>query len=201
MKFSYWFQGSNFAITDLRARVINIALATNDDSFLRANGMAKQTRFGRLRKVSGRLRRILSGSAESRNEEQMPRMLIVDDEESICFSMSEYFGLHGYRVDTARELDEAEKLIESNNYVVAVLDLRLGVAHNADGLEITKLLHERQPDTRIVVLTAYGSAEMEDDARRCGADAFLRKPKPLSQVAQVIQGLIESPSKQAVKSA
>ena len=131
----------------------------------------------------------------------MPGMLIVDDEGSICFSMSEYFGLHGYRVDTARELDEAEKLIESNNYAVAVLDLRLGVAHNADGLEIIKLLRERQLDTRIVVLTAYGSAEMEDDARRCGADAFLRKPKPLSQVAQVIQGLIESPSKQAVKSA
>ncbi|MCU1268702.1 MAG: response regulator [Acidobacteria bacterium] len=131
----------------------------------------------------------------------MTRMLIVDDEESICFSMSEYFGLHGYRVDTARELEEAEKLIETNNYEVAILDLRLGVAHNADGLEITKLLHERQPEARIVVLTAYGSAEMEDDARRCGADAFLRKPKPLSQVAQVIQGLIESPSKQAVKSA
>lgn len=139
--------------------------------------------------------------SESRNEEQMARMLIVDDEESICFSMSEYFGLHGYTVDTAREFDEAEKLIDTNEYVVAILDLRLGVAHNADGLEIIKLLHERRPETRMVVLTAYGSAEMEDDARRCGADAFLRKPKPLSQVAQVIQGLIDSPSKQAVRSA
>jgi len=163
--------------------------------------MAKQTRFGRLRKVSGRLRRILIGDAPSGNDKPMPRMLIVDDEESICFSMSEYFGLHGYEVDTARELEEAERLIDSNKYAVAILDLRLGLAHNADGLEITKVLHERQPDTRIVVLTAYGSAEMEDDARRCGADAFLRKPKPLSQVAQVIQGLIESPSKQAVRSA
>jgi DNA-binding NtrC family response regulator len=131
----------------------------------------------------------------------MPRMLIVDDEESICFSMSEYFGLQGYKVDTARELEEAEQLIESGEYSVVILDLRLGVAHNADGLEIIKLLNERHPETRVVVLTAYGSAEMEDEARHCGADAFLRKPKPLSQVAQVIQGLIESPSKQAVKSA
>lgn len=144
---------------------------------------------------------MLVGGDEGEGKEQMPRMLIVDDEESICFSMSEYFSLHGYDVDTARELEEAEKLIENHKYAVAILDLRLGVAHNVDGLEITKLLHERQPDTRIVVLTAYGSAEMEDDARRCGADAFLRKPKPLSQVAQVIQGLIESPPKQAVKSA
>jgi DNA-binding NtrC family response regulator len=163
--------------------------------------MPKQTRFGTLKEVSGRLRRILLRETSSRSEEQMPRMLIVDDEESICFSMSEYFGLHGYTVDTARELEEAEKLIEHNDYVVAILDLRLGVAHNADGLEITKVLHEHQPNARIVVLTAYGSAEMEDDARRCGADAFLRKPKPLSQVAQVIQGLIDSPSKHAVNSA
>src|SRR6267142_1572164 len=112
--------------------------------------MAKQTRFGRLRKVSGRLRRILVGGAESKGKEQMPRMLIVDDEESICFSMSEYFGLHGYEVDTARELEEAEKLIAGRNYEVAILDLRLGVAHNADGLEIIKFLHDRCPDTRIV---------------------------------------------------
>jgi DNA-binding NtrC family response regulator len=131
---------------------------------------------------------------------ETPRMLIVDDEESICFSMSEYFGLHGYKVDTARELEEAEQLLESSDYGVAILDLRLGIAHKADGLEIIKLLNHRYPETRVVVLTAYGSAEMEDEARHCGADAFLRKPKPLSQVAQVIQGLIESP-KQTARSA
>src|SRR5882724_6851396 len=131
----------------------------------------------------------------------MPGMLIVDDEGSICFSMSEYFGMQGYRVDTASELDEAERLIESTEYQVAVLDLRLGLARSADGMEIIKLLHESRPETRIVVLTAYGSAEMEDEARQLGADAFLRKPKPLSQVAQVIQGLLDSPSKHAVRSA
>jgi CheY-like chemotaxis protein len=162
--------------------------------------MAKQTQLGKLRIVSGRLRRILSGAPRDK-ELEMPRMLIVDDEVSICFSMSEYFGLQGYQVDTARELEEAEGLIERFNYEVAVLDLRLGVAQNADGLEITKLLHRKSPETRIVVLTAYGSDEMEDEARVSGADAFLRKPKPLSQVAQVIQGLIDSPSKHALKSA
>jgi len=162
--------------------------------------MAKQTRFGKLRRVSGQLVRILTGQSGGENS-QMLGMLIVDDEGSICFSMSEYFGLHGYRVDTARDLDEAERLIESTDYEVAVLDLRLGLAHTADGLEVIKLLRDRRPETRIVVLTAYGSAEMEDEARQLGAHAFLRKPKPLSQVAQVIQGLLDSPSKHAVRSA
>ncbi len=131
----------------------------------------------------------------------MPRLLVVDDEESICFSMSEYFSLHGFKVDTARDLEQAEELIDTTPYQVVIQDLRLGMTRNPDGLDIIRRIQERSPSTRIIVLTAYGSTEMEDEARRCGADAFLRKPKPLSQVAQVIQGLIESPPKQAARSA
>jgi len=129
----------------------------------------------------------------SSRETQMPRLLVVDDEESICFSMREYFSLHGYKVDTAREMEEAEKLIEGTDYKVVIQDLRLGTNRNPDGLDIIKLIRDHNPDTRIVVLTAYGTTETEDEALRCGADAFLRKPKPLSQVAQVVQGLLESP--------
>ncbi|MGH9968531.1 MAG: response regulator [Pyrinomonadaceae bacterium] len=152
--------------------------------------------------MSGRLRRMLGKPDDSPQEaSRLPRLLVVDDEESICFSMSEYFSLHGFKVDTARELEEAERLVESSFYQVIIQDLRLGTTRNPDGLAIIKLAHERNPQTRIIVLTAYGSAEMEDEARRCGADAFLRKPKPLSQVAQVVQGLIDSPAKQIVKSA
>lgn len=131
----------------------------------------------------------------------MPRLLIVDDEESICFSMSEYFSLHGYKVDTARETEEAEKLLEATEYKVVIQDLRLSMKHDADGLDMIRFVKEQNPQARIIVLTAYGSAEMEDEARRCGADAFLRKPKPLSQVAQVVQGLIESPPRHAARPA
>jgi DNA-binding NtrC family response regulator len=141
------------------------------------------------------------GPHETEEEVIMPRLLVVDDEESICFSMSEYFSLQGYKVDTARELEEAERLIEATNYKVVIQDLRLGATRNPDGLDIIRMIREQYPRTRIVVLTAYGSAEVEDEARRCGADAFLRKPKPLSQVAQVVQGLIESPPKQVVRPA
>lgn len=109
--------------------------------------------------------------------------------------------MHGYRVDTAQELDEAEKLIESREYKVVIQDLRLTSTRNPDGLNIIKMIRGQNPQTRIIVLTAYGSSEMEDEARRCGADAFLRKPKPLSQVAQVVQGLIESPSKRVARPA
>jgi DNA-binding NtrC family response regulator len=158
-----------------------------------------------LKRVSGRLRELFRGreqSADNQRAESGPRnLLVVDDEESICFSMREYFSQHGFKVDTARELDEAEGLIKATDYKVIIQDLRLGLAHQPDGIEIIKLVHKSNPDTRIVVLTSYGSAEVEAEARRAGADAFLRKPKPLSQVAQVIQGLIESPRAGAVQPA
>ena len=135
--------------------------------------------------------------AES-SEIPMPRLLVVDDEESICFSMSEYFSLHGFKVDTAREIEEAQKLLEAQDYRVIIQDLRVGTTPNADGLDIIKLVKDQNRSSKIIILTAYGSAEVEEEAKRYGADAFLRKPKPLSQVAQVVEGLLESRPKQAV---
>lgn len=129
----------------------------------------------------------------------MPCLLIIDDEESIRFSMSEYFSMHGYQVDTAREREEAEKLLESTEYNVVIQDLRLGKNGNTEGLDTIRMIRAQNPQTRIIVLTAYGSAEMEEEARRSGVDAFLRKPKPLSEVAQIVQGLIESPSRQVFR--
>lgn len=151
-----------------------------------------------LKRVSGRLRELFlgrtqSGAVTERTKPGSTKLLVVDDEESICFSMREYFSQHGFKVDTARELEEAEGLIKETDYQVIIQDLRLSGDPRYDGLEIIKLVHKQNPETRIVVLTSYGSPEVEAEARRAGADAFLRKPKPLSQVAQVIQGLIESP--------
>lgn len=162
----------------------------------------KQNRIGRLKKVSGKLRRIWVGRAQTTEEEvRMLRLLVVDGEESICFSMKEYFTLQGYQVDTAQDVEEAEQLVEGTDYDVVIEDLRLGPAKEPDGFEMIKFIRDHNSHARIVVLTAYGSAEMEKEALDCGADAFLRKPKPLSHVAQVIQGLIESTSKPAARGA
>jgi DNA-binding NtrC family response regulator len=162
----------------------------------------KQSRIGTFKKISGKLRRIWVGPDQPREKEgEILRLLVVDGEESICFSMKEYFTLQGYNVDTARELDEAERLVEATDYQVVIQDLRLGPALKPDGLEMIKFIRNQNPRTRIIVLTAYGSAEMEEEALRGGANAFLRKPKPLSDVAQVIQGLLESQPQSATRGA
>ena len=132
----------------------------------------------------------------------MHRMLIVDDEESICFSMSEYFSMHGFDVHCAQNREEAEALLTENDYSIVIEDLRLGGIDGVEGLEIIEQARQMHPGTRIIVLTAYGSSEMEEVAKARGSDAFLRKPKPLSDVAQVVFGLLEiseDPAPRAVK--
>lgn len=149
--------------------------------------------FESLKTISGRLTRLLFGRDRVVPKPVSPRLLVVDDEESICISMKNYFSHNGFIVDTACDLEEAERLVRQGSYQVIIQDLRLGTTKNPEGLEIVRLVHKSSPETRIVVLTAYGSFDAEREARSSGADAFLRKPQPLSQVAQVVQGLMESP--------
>jgi DNA-binding NtrC family response regulator len=150
-----------------------------------------------LKRVSGGLRKLF-GKHDSGTEDA-PHLLVVDDEESICFSLKEYFSHNGFIVDTAREVEEAERLISKSNYKVVIQDLRMGAQKDFEGLRVVRTVHKQSPETRIIILTAYGSAEIEDEARFLGADAFLRKPQPLSQVAQVVRGLIESPRRKAAR--
>jgi len=122
------------------------------------------------------------------------RLLLIDDEEPILFALREYFTAYGYEVDCAREMEEAEALLANVPYAAVIADLRLTGSHGAEGLEIIGYVRERCPWTRIILLTAYGSPEVEAEARRRGVDSFLHKPKPLPEVAQIVYALVGSPS-------
>lgn len=111
---------------------------------------------------------------------------MVDDKVTLCFAMREYFKLHNYQIDCAHTLDDAIKSLNASRYSVVIADLDLGGTHGLEGFEVIKMVRAQFPETRIIVLTAYGSAEIESAARDCGVSAFLHKPKPLSEVARII---------------
>jgi DNA-binding NtrC family response regulator len=121
------------------------------------------------------------------------RLLVVDDEAPILFAMREYFGARGYQVACARNLFEAGPLLEQGHLSAVIADLRLTGSHRAEGLEIVEWVRTHYPRTRLVVLTAYGSPEVEREARRRGVDAFLYKPTPLSQVERIVSDLVGLP--------
>jgi DNA-binding NtrC family response regulator len=121
------------------------------------------------------------------------RILVLDDEEAILYALREYFSAFGYTVSCARELQDAKALLSSESFDLVIADLRLSGTQGAEGLELVGLVRRERPSTRTVLLTAYGSAEVEAEAQRCGVDAFLHKPKPLPELARIVRDLIGSP--------
>ena len=118
------------------------------------------------------------------------RILVVDDEESILFALAEYFAKCGYEVDCAREFQEAVSLLDHAHYSVAIVDLRLTGIDGVEGLELIEHMRERHSDTRTILLTAYGSPEIEAEARSRGVDVMLNKPRPLKEMAGVVSDLL-----------
>jgi DNA-binding response OmpR family regulator len=114
------------------------------------------------------------------------RVLIVDDEETTRDAISEYFQAQGYEADSAREAEEAEALLTHVRYDAIVSDLRLTRIHGAEGLEIVAYVKERCPWTRIILLTAHATPELEIEALRRGVDYVLTKPQPLARLVEVV---------------
>jgi DNA-binding NtrC family response regulator len=125
-------------------------------------------------------------------------MLIVDDEEAIRFSLSDYFSFHGFLVDCATELEHAEALLEVRSYDVVIADLRLTGINGTEGLELITYIRERAPETRVVLLTAYGSDDVRVEAKRRGVDAFLQKPQRLADVADTVERALAQPAHKPV---
>lgn len=119
------------------------------------------------------------------------KILIVDDEELIVLAMRRYFEGLGYFVDSAHELEEAQALLANRRYNLVIADLRLTGIGGVEGLQIVSDIHHRCADTRVVLLSAYGTPEIERESYNRGADAFLHKPKSMMEIASVAVNLME----------
>jgi len=140
--------------------------------------------------------------ADSVNNESIPetpvepappcrrRALLVDDERAVAQPMAAYLVQLGWTADVACEPEEAAALITHRDYDVAILDLNLTPWGGSEGLGVLTELRQRCAGTAIIVLSAYVSGEAEQEARRCGADAVLRKPLPLPELARLACALM-----------
>src|SRR5258708_35531735 len=119
------------------------------------------------------------------------RMLVVDDETSVVIAFRKYFSRRGFHVDIATEREEAEALIVTSHYDVVIADLRLSWSHGAEGLELLRFVRSQSRGTRVVILTAYGSPDIERAAQALGGSVFMQKPKPLADVADPVSALLK----------
>jgi DNA-binding response OmpR family regulator len=121
----------------------------------------------------------------------MRNILVVDDEHVITSSIKSYFTRLGATVDTAAEREEAEALLLTRRYDVAIVDLRLAGTDGREGLDILRFVRDRGLPVRTILMTANPSESAEATAQLLGIDVFLRKPIPLQTMANVVDALFE----------
>jgi DNA-binding response OmpR family regulator len=120
------------------------------------------------------------------------RVLVLDDEPTILLALQRYLTRLGMEVDCASEMEEAEALLVGRGgYHVIIADLALAGSAGMEGLEFVRFARLHSPLTRIVMLTAHGSSDVELEARRRGVDVFIRKPRPLAEIAAIVTQLME----------
>jgi CheY-like chemotaxis protein len=117
-------------------------------------------------------------------------VLLLDDEEAVLLPTARYFRSLGCTVDVARESEEAEALVSHRHYDLAILDLRVTRFGGTEGLEVLREIRRRDHATSVIVLSAYISLEVEEEARALGADGVLRKPQPLPDLAHLAFALM-----------
>ncbi len=101
------------------------------------------------------------------------KILVVDDEDAIRLSLAELLTRDGYQVLAVESGERALAYITSQQFDLAVLDLRL---KGITGMEVLAALREQALDTAVIVLTAHGSMETAINALRQGAHDYLLKP-------------------------
>ena len=129
------------------------------------------------------------------------RLLIVDDEPSICFAFSRFFQERGDQVFISPSAEDAIAKLPQTRPDAIFLDIRLpGIS----GLEAMQKLQLHDPSAiskpqsaielppAIIVMTAHGTMEAAIDAMRQGAYDYLIKPVSLDRAAQLIDRLMES---------
>jgi signal transduction histidine kinase len=118
---------------------------------------------------------------------QQPRVLVVDDEESVVVTIKAILQLDGYNVATTTSGAKARKMVRDVEYDLVLTDLRL---EDGDGLDVLKAVRESYPETVTIMLTGYASLESAIQALRAGAYDYLVKPSEVEELrATVARGL------------
>ena len=118
----------------------------------------------------------------------MSRILIVDDEASICWAFREFLADEGHEVSVAASAEEGLELASGGDLDAVVLDVRLP---GMDGLTALRGFQERIGPAPIIVITAFGNLETVVQAMEGGAFDYLAKPFDLDQAGAVLKRALE----------
>ncbi len=115
-------------------------------------------------------------------------ILVVDDELSMREFLELMLGREGYQVSSAENGEEAIELIEKNHYDLLLSDIRLG---DISGLDVLRAAKRQCPDTVVIMISAFATAETAVEAMNEGAYDYLPKPFDNNELKQTLTKALE----------
>jgi len=115
-------------------------------------------------------------------------VLIIDDEPELRNLLAKLLSLEGYKVHSAEDGKSGLSLVQKEDFVVVVTDVRLP---DLNGIELIQSIKKINPFTEVIVLTAYGTIEDGVKAIKEGAFDYITKGDEDNKIIPVIQRAIE----------
>lgn len=109
----------------------------------------------------------------------MPKVLIIDDEQSIRSTLRDILEYEKYEVSEASDGQQGIKMLLADNFDIALCDIKMP---KMDGMEVLEKAVESDIDTAFIMISAHGTIETAVDATKKGAYDFLEKPPDLNRL-------------------
>jgi len=117
------------------------------------------------------------------------RVLIVEDEALIRWSLRKKFEERGYQVSEAETGEDAIQLLSEGDFDLVMLDYQLP---DMTGLDVLRRLRERDADAVAIMMTAYSTIKTAVDAVRLGAFDYLAKPFQMDELLFTVDKALET---------
>ena len=120
--------------------------------------------------------------------EEEPRILIVDDNLSLCKTMSFVLGRKGYAVTSAKDGMEAIERVKERPFDVIFMDIKMPVM---DGVETYKRIKKITPEAVVMMMTAYAVEDLIQEALEEGAYGVIYKPVDIQKALRFINEVLD----------
>jgi DNA-binding NtrC family response regulator len=116
------------------------------------------------------------------------KILVVDDEEDVCRSVTKILTRRGFTVDAALSAEDAVKRINDTSFDLVITDLMMP---KTDGLELLKIIRDHYPELNVIMITGYASIDSAVKAVKLGAAGYLPKPFTPEELMTVTRKALE----------
>lgn len=122
-------------------------------------------------------------------KQESHRILVVDDEPAICFAYHKLLEREQFNFDICETVETAISLIQKQAYFAVISDVRFDGTGNEDGVYLVSVVRSMQPESKMILVTGYGSDELKNTARELGVSHYFEKPVKPSLILSLLRDL------------